>query len=202
VNARLESVLGRPSAYRFFSFLVGGDRNRDIFAREHIRAQRGQRVLDVGCGPATILAHLPEVDYVGFDANPDYVAAASARFGARARFYCQRVSAESLGNHREFDIVLALGILHHLDDAEAGHLFALAHAALRPGGRLVTLDGCYAAGQSPIARALLAGDRGRHVRDEGGYRAIAARAFGQVRAVVRHDLLRIPYTHLILECQR
>ncbi len=202
MDARLETVLGIPSAYRLFSFLVGGDRNRDIFAREHIRAQRGQRVLDVGCGPATILAHQPEVDYVGFDANPDYIASAAARFGARGRFHCQRISAESLSAHAGFDIVLALGVVHHLDDAEAEHLFKLAHAALKPGGRLVTLDGCFVPGQSALARLLLAADRGQYVRDQTGYLAIAGRVFAQVRPVVRHDLMRIPYTHLILECQR
>ncbi len=46
----------------------------------------------------------------------------------------------------------------------------LARAALRPGGRLVTADGCYLDGQSRIARLLLKMDRGRHVRTEAGVR--------------------------------
>ena len=39
-----------------------------------------------------------------------------------------------------FDIVIAHGLLHHLDDRQATELFALARAALRPGGRLIIID--------------------------------------------------------------
>jgi hypothetical protein len=31
---------------------------------------------------------------------------------------------------------------------------------------------------------------------------IASRVFGKVKPSVRHDLLRIPYSHMILECVR
>ena len=42
--------------------------------------------------------------------------------------------------------------------------------ALRPGGVLFTLDGCYAAGQPRLAKWLLDNDRGVHVREaEGAY---------------------------------
>ena len=58
-------------------------------------------------------------------------------------------------------IVLAIGVVHHLDDAEAVKLFQLAHAALKSGGRLVTMDGCYVPKQSRVARHLLA----RHCRN-------------------------------------
>lgn len=38
-----------------------------------------------------------------------------------------------------FQIMLALGVLHHLEDYEVRQLFALAQAALREGGRLITI---------------------------------------------------------------
>lgn len=190
-----------PVVYRAWGRLVGG-KDRARFAREHVRAEEGQRVLDIGCGPADILEYLPPVDYTGFDANPDYIATATRNYGNRGRFYCQRVSHESGAANEAFEIVLALGVLHHLDDAEAEQLFRLAHAALVPGGRLVTLDGVYVNGQNRIARLIIARDRGEHVRDERGYRAIADRVFSNVTPVVRTDLLNIPYTHLILECEK
>ena len=91
-------------------------------------------------------------------------------------------------------------MLHHLDDESAGHLLGIARLALRPGGRLVTLDGAYAPGQSSIARMLLARDRGRFVRPANDYLVLAKRSFGSVSIDVRHDLLRIPYTLAIMEC--
>lgn len=197
----LNKVLGVPVVYRSWGRLVGGgDRGR--FAREHIRAREGQRVLDIGCGPADILQWLPRVDYTGFDANPDYITTATKNYGDRGRFYCQRVSEQSLSDHQGFDIVLALGIVHHLDDEEAEKLFRLALVALVPGGRLVTLDGVFVKGQNPIARLIISRDRGEHVRDEAGYRRIADRVFSKVKPAVRSDLLRIPYTHLIMECEK
>jgi predicted methyltransferase len=99
-------------------------------------------------------------------------------------------------------VVLALAIVHHLDDAEARQLFQIAYDSLKPGGKLVTFDGVWTDGQSSAARWLLARDRGEYVRSEREYVGIASQVFSNIRPSVRHDLLRIPYTHLILECVR
>jgi hypothetical protein len=48
----------------------------------------------------------------------------------------------------------------------------------------------------------LARDRGEYVRSEQEYVRIASQVFGNVEAAVQHDLLSIPYTHLILSCVR
>ncbi len=202
VSVRLRNVLKVPALYRLLNHLIGGPPGRDAFARDHIRAKEGHRILDMGCGPADIVPHLPRVEYVGFDLNPEYIATATKNYGDRGRFYCQKVSEETIGNHRDCDVVLAIAILHHLDDGEAEHLFRLADASLKPGGRLVTLDCCYQDGQSPVARFLISRDRGEHVREESGYVALAKRVFPNVKATVRHDLMRIPYTHVILECEK
>jgi hypothetical protein len=37
---------------------------------------------------------------------------------------------------------------------------------------------------------------------EHGYRALAQAAFDQVESVVRRDILRVPYTHCIMNCRR
>ena len=79
---------------------------------------------------------------------------------------------------------------------------AEARRALKPGGKLVTVDGVWTNDQSATARWLLARDRGEYVRGEQEYVKIASQEFGNIKPSVRHDLLRIPYTHLILECVR
>jgi hypothetical protein len=58
------------------------------------------------------------------------------------------VSAQSVRDLSEFDIVLALRLIRHLDDGEARDLFRMGYGALRPGGRLATMDGCYTEDQS------------------------------------------------------
>jgi cyclopropane fatty-acyl-phospholipid synthase-like methyltransferase len=101
-----------------------------------------------------------------------------------------------------FDTVLALGILHHLDDAEASTLFSIAAQALKPGGRLITVDGVWVEGQSSVVKYLLSRDRGQFVRKIAEYQKLGAGHFAQMQAQVRHDLLRIPYSLLVLECGR
>jgi SAM-dependent methyltransferase len=170
--------------------------------KEHIRPRRGDRILDIGCGPGDILAHLPDVDYEGFDANEEYIAAAQRRFGARGHFRAQLLTADTVHESARFDVVLALGLLHHLDDREAKALHQLARDALRPGGRLITLDPCLIPEQSAIARWVVLADRGRSVRSPAGYADLARPFFADVKTTVCHDLVRIPTTGVILECTR
>jgi SAM-dependent methyltransferase len=198
----LKDVLAQARVYSLFARVIGATRGRQLYVRRHIRPRSGDRILDIGCGPADILEALPAVEYHGFDVSPDYIASARKRFGERGHFHVEAVNAELVKKYSGFDLVLATGVLHHLTDAEAVDLFRVAKAALKPGGRLVTLDGCFVEGQSPVARRLLKRDRGEYVRHEAGYVALARQVFGSVKPFVTTDLLRIPYTHLILECQR
>ena len=193
-------VLGRPSAFRAFKRLIGAARASEILVREHVRPRAGQRLLDIGCGTGEIVPFLAGVDYVGFDENPEYVRAARARYPG-ARFSCERIDAH-VANDESFDLALAFGVLHHLNDVEAGELLRLAYSSLRPGGRLITLDGCYVDGQNRVARWLLSSDRGRYVRSRDEYLRLMRGVFHDINPVLRADLLRVPYTHLIVECAR
>jgi SAM-dependent methyltransferase len=199
-TAGVRSVLSLPGAYRWFWKAIGGPAYIKRYVEEYVKPQPGCRILDIGCGPGTVAPYFHDVEYVGFDSSAEYIAAAQRQFPGLT-FVCARVS-EYQPQRGHFDVALALGVVHHLDGAEAQQLFQLAHAALRPGGKLVTLDGVFAPRQSPVARYLVRHDRGKFVRDENGYVQIASQVFPTVKATVRHDLLRIPYTHIIMECVR
>lgn len=194
-------VLAIPTAYQLWWNVVGGPDVAKVLVNDYVQARGGARILEIGCGPGTIVSYLPPSDYLGFDLSSRYIELAKRRF-PKARFVCERVSQFSLANEQSFDLVLALGIVHHLEDAEAQQLFQIAYDALKPGGKLVTIDGVWTDDQSPAARWLLARDRGEHVRNEREYVRIASQVFGNIKPSLRHDLLRIPYTHLILECIR
>ena len=165
-----------------------------------MRPRPGDRVLDCGCGPGEFFEHLPEVEYVGIDVDERYVAEGRRRFGDRATFRLGPVGPGTMHEEGHYDLVLAMGLLHHLDDLEVRSFMNRARRVLKPSGRLVTLDPCYAPGQSRVARMLIDMDRGSHVRPVEEWAPLVTPAFPAATSHIRHDLLRIPYTHLIMEC--
>lgn len=202
ITSGLRGLLAVPWLYDSFQRALGADRFRRTVARIYIRAAPGERILDIGCGTAQMLSYLPAcAEYIGVDLSPSYIEAANSRFGTRGVFRC--MNAEEIGaDAREMDVVIAIGLLHHLDDKAARTVMGAGRAALKAGGRMVTVDPTIVPRQSRIARALVRADRGQNVRDPDSYRTLAEGAFSSVSLTVKHDLLRVPYSHCILECTR
>jgi len=200
----LHRVLNRAGVYGALQKMLLRSGSRERYVREFVRPFPGCRILDIGCGPADILEYLPQSvgAYAGFDMNPGYIEAAQQRWSGRGSFRCERVEAATVSGHGAYDIVLANGIVHHLDDAEAGRLFEVAHLALRPGGRLITYDNVYLEGQHWFARWLIGRDRGKAVREQESYERLARSRFPQVESTILHDTLRVPYTILVMCCTR
>lgn len=194
----LRRVLSQPDVYELWSRFVGADRSRRTLVREHVRPWPSARVLDLGCGPGELVRYLGDVQYVGLDISEAYIARAERMYGDRAEFRVGDATAPD-EDLRGFDLVLAFGVLHHLDDAGGRELFSRAAEALAEGGRAVTVDPAFTPDQHRISRFLISHDRGRDVRTEAGYRRLADHAFPDVRSTVRSDLLRVPYTHCVLE---
>src|SRR5689334_6588863 len=113
----IRSVLALPQAYQFFFTIIGAPERSRILVRDYIRPKQGDRILEIGCGPGTIIPYLPKTDYVGFDVSEEYIERARKKFPS-AKFVCERVSEYTLPERQYFDIVLALGIVHHLEDSE------------------------------------------------------------------------------------
>jgi cyclopropane fatty-acyl-phospholipid synthase-like methyltransferase len=195
----IRSILARPAIYDFFQNLMGADRVRRELVMQHIRPVEGMRLLDIGCGTARILDYLPTLTYHGFDLSQEYIDEALARYPERGTFRCAMVEEATLQNEPSYDLVLAVGVLHHLDDEAVLKLFGLAKSALKDGGRLVTIDPCFDKDQNSIARFLVSKDRGQNVHSAQQYRELGCNVFEQVTGEVKHRSW-IPYTHWVMEC--
>jgi SAM-dependent methyltransferase len=195
----LRAMLSVPAVYQLWSRALGGHRARSTIVDAYLSGHQQGRVLDLGCGTGDMLEHLPAVSYVGIDISPHYIARARTRFVERDAEFHVADATTFRPEPGEFDVVLATGVLHHLDDAQALELLRTAASALRPTGRLLAVEPTFTIGQNRFARALIARDRGQHVRTPEQYAALAKSAFGWARTSVRQDLLRVPYTHCVLE---
>ncbi|NLW91916.1 MAG: class I SAM-dependent methyltransferase [Syntrophomonadaceae bacterium] len=199
----MRSILSSPSIYRLFSTIVGQGPARDIYVEKLIRPNPGERILDIGCGPGDIVEHLPEnIDYVGFDMSQVYIDAAVKRFGYRATFMRRYLNDEVLRELEPFDVVIAIGVIHHLNDQEADSLFKVASAALKPGGRVLTVDPVFYTGQPLLERWLVSKDRGEYVRYDERYPKLIPSDFSTVRTTKYKGLLRIPYSLFFMECYK
>jgi len=200
ITTGLRGLLSSPAVYDLSQSIMGAGSMRRTVVQTVLAQGNSKRILDVGCGTAEILRYLPShTEYFGFDISEVYIESAKRKYGARGRFYCELLSEARLFDLPKFDVVLAIGVLHHLDDEEARQVLHLASLCLDSNGRFISVDPCFAQNQNPLAKFLISRDRGQNVRTESGYRSIPQEIFSSVRGDLRHRAW-IPYTHWFMEC--
>lgn len=197
------SAFSMARVYSGYQALLGAHRVRRLLVDEFIRPEAGNRILDVGCGPADILEALPpDIEYTGIDHSEAYIEKARSRNDPRATFFVEDAANLVLENAGAYQRIIATGLLHHIDDDASVAFFETCRKLLAPGGFLVTFDGAFTENQNPVAWWLLRMDRGTFVRTADEYLALAAPVFPKTAVVTRTDLLRVPYTHAIMTCER
>ena len=198
VNRLLESPIVYEASQAFW-YKRG---RQHEYVTTYAQARPGERVLDIGCGVGAVAKHFPKVTYHGFDSNPAYIDYARTKYGNYAEFRTGVIGQDVAVEANSYELVMANGVLHHLNDSEVLHLLNLSHAALKPGGRLVTRDGCFEEQQGRFARMLLERDRGRYVRTRAGYQGLIEQIFPNSRSTIRRDMLRLPYSLIIFQCYK
>jgi 2-polyprenyl-3-methyl-5-hydroxy-6-metoxy-1,4-benzoquinol methylase len=105
-----------------------------------------RRVLDVGCGfglfGCYFSALYPEITYCGIDINPKRIALANqaaARLGLRNATFLQG-DARELSLSDQFDAVMMIDLLHHLQDGSKQALLTACASHLAADGRLIIKD--------------------------------------------------------------
>jgi ubiquinone/menaquinone biosynthesis C-methylase UbiE len=196
-----EALMGIPFVYRTFQDLLTKSSENDYLVSEFIQPEHKASILDVGCGVASILQYLGNVEYVGVDHNTDYIAKAREVFGTRGSFHVADVSEVAGLVNKTFDRVLLLRVLHHLTDAQCDELLGECSRLLAPGGALITFDCALTDDQHWIARRLAKADRGRYARSPDHYSRLISAHFGALETDIRHDLLRVPYTHFAVRAR-
>lgn len=151
-------------------------------------------MLDVGCGPANVLAYLPPLDYTGIDLNEKHVAYARQRYGDRGRFLIGNASSD-LKQEGTFDLINVSALLHLLADNEAIALFSSLKRLLKTNGRIVTLDNVWLPNQRATVKFINSLDSGTNIRTPEQYLGLLQGQGFDIQTRVFHNLLNIPYDH-------
>ena len=150
--------------------------------RAALDAQRGDRVLDVGCGPGFYVTELLEAvgsdgSVVGVDASGDMLAVAAERAQRYDNVEFYEADATSLPVlNASFERALCFQVLEYVRDVSAA--LREMHRALRPGGRVLVWDvdwatvSWHATARQLTRRVLAAWDK--HLRHPSAPRLLAA----------------------------
>jgi arsenite methyltransferase len=171
---------------------------RDVLRRRALvhaalEAQRGDRVLDVGCGPGFYVAEILDTvgaggHVIGVDRSPDMLAVAARRAAGHdnVEFHEGETASLPVPDH-SVDRALSVQVLEYVDEVPAA--LAEIHRVLRPGGRVLLWDvdwgtvSWHAIDTRRMQRALAAWDG--HLAHPSLPRALSAQlrdaGFGEVR---------------------
>lgn len=168
---RISRVLDVPAVFELQQRLFNDYRNvAEEFAAFLDRPT--QDVLDVGCSTGTCAGTVVDMErhrYTGVDVVPGYVAIASRRHPG-GRFLAADARSLRFAD-AAFDLALYIGVLHHMDDETARACLKETRRVLRPEGSILIAEPVFTPGRW-VSSFLLRMDRGRHIRDEAGYRAL------------------------------
>ena len=154
-------------------------------------------ILDLGCGPGYTLNLIDQrAGYTGIDINPKYVTLARQKAPQKASFLVGDATKLDPSQFAQFDLIIAFGLIHHLDDDQVDALLSVASRMLKPSGCLISLDGCHRDTNPTAIKWILDHDRGRHIRKEQEYLRIISRHFHTERIFTDPSAMHIPYAIL------
>ena len=191
----LYKLITIPKFYELVQSALGRKRTREYLCTGPLKTQPGIKVLDVGCGPATLRPFLGDIDYLGMDMNPKHVEQATQDYGHMGRFICGNAVTDTQSAPGPYDIIICIGLLHHLDDDEAVDLLGSLSERLADDGRIVTYDPVYIDKQNFIAKKLNDLDSGENIRTATGYSDLFDKSKLDLKTDVLSGMLNLPYNH-------
>ena len=195
--------LESPVIYNFWQQITGAESWKHRVINEYVKPFRNARILDVGCGTASILQNFDpdlKVDYVGCDINSEYINHAKKKYSNKGNFFC--CSADNLPTkENNFDFVLAIAVFHHLSDDTLENLIRLIKNKLKIGGIFILSEPVWTKNQSRLEKYLMKKDRGQNIKSEEEYIKLVKKEFTNIKSIIVLDSHLIPWSvNVIISC--
>lgn len=187
-------ILEIPFFYNLLQDIVGANSFRKKFIKQNVPHTRGLRILEVGCGTGKNLEYLPKgIEYIGYDISKKYIEQARRKYKGRGVFINASVDDVFKLNLGKFDLILAIAVLHHLDDIQVKSLAEWSKQLLCKSGSFIATDPCWIKNQSWVEKFVTTMDRGKYIRYPAKYKNLLKLSFSNVNAITSKEF----FLHLI-----
>lgn len=203
----LKRLISFGWVYELVQFVAGANIYRTKVTRDYIKPFEGCKILDIGCGTGEYVRFLDkfcrQYEYYGFDSEANYIERGKALFKGRPEIHLrhQMLTAETIDEIGQFDIVIAIGVMHHMSDEVVLSLLHTAKAALKPGGRLVTYDPGRFENEKIMETFFAKYDRGRNIRPQAAYAKLISQVFTDFKGF-EPMLTYYPVRNVLFECTK
>ena len=200
-KSQIYNLINKPFVYKFIQKVMSGTSFRNNIVRKNI-TRENLKILDIGCGPAEILEHIPKCKYYGYDIDKRSIKYAKEKYHQKNyHFYCKKFSKTEVRKLPKFDFIIFFGILHHLSNKEADKMLTLCKRIMKKNSKLLTEDPILVEKQNIIAKFLIEKDRGINVRQKKEYINLLKKHFKKIKNKVTHQFF-IPYTWFTTICSK
>tara|TARA_B100001093_G_scaffold408770_1_gene397684 strand:+ start:1741 stop:2355 length:615 start_codon:yes stop_codon:yes gene_type:complete len=198
---QIYNFINNPLIYKIVQSVMSGTSFRNSIIKKNI-TKKNLKILDIGCGPAQILEHIPQCDYYGYDIDQRSIQYAKRKYYQKNyHFYCKKFNKTELKKLPKFDFIIFFGILHHLSNKEVHEILKLCKKLMKKNSKILTEDPILLEKQNVIAKFLIKKDRGLNVRKKREYIELLKKHFKKIKNKVTHQYF-IPYTWFTTVCSK
>ena len=197
---RISRVFNNANLYNLFQLGIQKNGTKDFLNREILKSESIERVLDFGSGIGHHSQLFQGKQYLGIEPSESCVLSAERLYkDSNATFLVGDHTALKSLTEGTFDLIFAIGVLHHIDDLVFNEFVEQAFRLLKPGARLMTFDPVLHQHQRKLSKWVVKQDRGQWVRTENEYLTVIKKFFlDNTDSRIYSKLLRIPYDHILI----
>jgi trans-aconitate methyltransferase len=188
-------ILANRYAYSSYQFCVGGTQFRKRTVLKQTESIRPRGILDLGCGPGPTLDSIDSsIGFSGIDLSRDYLTLAKKKRHDANLILGDVTDSEFFHKvpPEHLDLVLAMGLFHHLSDEQVTNLLDNLYDHLNTDSVIVSVDPTFLSSTSKSARWFAENDRGRFVRKPRDLEKLFDPLRFDVKSIFSQNEFRIP----------